>query len=285
MPFTPVQELPEGSPSVRIFLTGQLILQPNDTSDTCEVFVNRSAPNHHLTIEVREKFAGEPDFILMRHHGPLEFYDPDDLVSGLEISRERPENSTEPPSKVAKYNGPPTPYGEALNLAIDLTRQGFHAGKKLPIDHQCARPSIMIKDGIFHTAAKTSENIEVKLKKGEKAVRDLPAFASVIGANIYLKEGEKLHIAWREMGMSRTLSLKKPAAGVSYEVYIINDPLYDDPEEAIAHDEFAEYYKILPSVNTADRLKLEVKVLAPVPDDPRGSARTPCMPVVVGGGD
>jgi hypothetical protein len=140
----------------------------------------------------------------------------------------------------------------------------------------------MIRDGIFHTAAKTSDNLELKLKKGEKSWRTLKAFANLIGVNIYLKEGEKLNLAWRERGLPRTLALTQRPAGMSYEVYIINDPLYDDPEEAKAHDELAEYYKILPSVSTADRLRLEVTVLEP---DPRGSARTPCMPVIIGGTD
>src|SRR6185503_17484210 len=78
MPFTQVQEMPNNPPTVRIFLTGQLMLQPNAESNTCEVFVNGSAPNHHLTVEVREKRPGKPDSILMRHHGPLEFRSSDE---------------------------------------------------------------------------------------------------------------------------------------------------------------------------------------------------------------
>ncbi len=275
MPFTPVEELPDRPPTVRIFLTGQLILQPDAASRTCEVFVNRSAPNHQLTVEVREKCNGQPDAILMRHHGPLEFRSSDEPVEGLLIRRQ-------PAGNVRMYTGDATAFGEALTAAIDLSKQDFHPGNAIPVDHESARPSVLVEDGIFHTAAKTSNKLTIKLKKGEAVVREMEPFASLIGANVYLNEGEFLNLAWREMGLARTLSLTKPEEGTSYEVYIINDPLYEDVEEPKAHDEFAEYYKVLPSVPTPDRLKLDVTFPEPEPQD-RGSNKTPCMPVVISG--
>lgn len=273
MPFTSVTQLPEGKPSVRIFLTGQLILQPNAESTACEVFVNRSAPNHHLTVEVREKFEGEPDYILMRHHGPLEFLHPEAPMEGLEIRRLTNGN-------VSAYTGEPTAYGEAMS-AIDLSNRDFHPNKELTIDFECARPSIMIRDGIFNTAAKTPTNLEFKVKRGTKIAREIPSFASIVGANIYLGDNDKLILMWNEMGLLRNLTLTKPVDGLSYEIYIINDPLYDDVREGKAHDEFSEYYKVVTNVPTTERLKMEMTVLAEEPE--RGSAKTPCMPVVIGG--
>ena len=129
-----------------------------------------------------------------------------------------------------------------------------------------------------------AENIKVKLTRGNE-VRPLDPFASLIGANIYLNEGEVLVMNWRELGLSRTLSLTKPkpnAAGTTYEVYIINDPLYEDEEEPKGHDELAQYYKVLPSVSTDDRFKMEVEFIQPVASD-KGTSKSPCMPVVVGG--
>lgn len=277
MPFTSVTQLPEGKPSVRIFLTGQLLLQPNAAGSECEVFVNRSAPNHHLTIEVREKFEGEPDFILMRHHGPLEYLNHETRIEGLVIRRLAN-------GHVKAYTGEPTPYGEGMS-AIDLSKRDFHPTKDLSIDFECARPSIMIRDGIFNTAAKTPTNLEFKVKRGvgaKSTTRDIPGFASVIGANIYLGDSDRLILEWNEMGLPQNLTLTKPVEGLSYEVYIINDPLYDDVAAATAHDEFAEYYKVLPNVPTTERLTLETTVLDEAPE--RGSAKTPCMPVVVGDG-
>jgi len=275
MPFTPVQAMPNKPPNVRIFMTGQLMLQPNAESSACEVFVNRSAPNHHLTIEVREKRNDQPDEILMRHYGPLAFRNMDPPVDGLLIARE-------PAGSVSMYTGRWGKFGDALTAAIDLRSEEFHASNELRIDLDATRPSIMIQDGIFHTAARTSDKLKMKLRRGNKEERDMPSFATLIGANIYLEEGEALNLSWREMGIKKALSLKKSKEGATYEIYIINDPLFENPEAAKTHDELAEYYKVLPTVPTDERLKLDVEFPQAAPAE-RGTSRTPCMPVVVGG--
>jgi hypothetical protein len=268
--------MPNQPPTVRILLTGQLMLQPNADSNSCEVFVNRSAPNHHLTVEVREKRPNRPDSILMRHHGPLEFRSSDEPIEGILIRRQ-------PEGSISMYTGKPTAFGETLTDAIDLRGEDFHPGNEMAIDFESARPSIVIEDGIFHTAMKTSNKLKIKLTKGQQAVRDMEPFASLIGANIYLNQGEFLNFAWRERGLSKTLSLTQPAEkGAYYEIYIINDPLFEDPEEPKAHDEFAEYYKVLPTVPTDQRLKLDV-TFPPVEPQDKGTTKTPCMPVVVSG--
>jgi hypothetical protein len=255
-------------------MTGQLMLQPSAESDACEVFVNRSAPNHHLTVEVREKRNDQPDEILMRHYGPLAYRDPSS-GDGLMIARENG-------GSVSMYTGRWTKHGDSLTAAIDLRSEEFHASNELKIDFQATQPSIMIKDGIFHTAARTSPDLKMKISRGNKAPRDLPSFATLIGANIYLEEGEFLHLSWREMGIKKALSLTKSKDGSTYEIYIINDPLFEDPNALKAHDELAEYYKVLPTVPTDERLKLELAFPQTAPGE-KGTSRTPCMPVVVGG--
>jgi hypothetical protein len=262
------------------------MLQPDAQSKSCEVFVNRSAPNHQLTVEVREKRPGQPDAILMRHHGPLEFRQTEPPVEGLLIKRiafSEAEGEFVPAGSLGMYTGAPTPFGEALSLAIDLRGEGFHPSNEMRVDFDSARPSILIKDGIFNTAFKFSPaNVRVKLTRGTE-IRPLDPFASLIGANIYLNEDEFLVMNWRELGLSKTLSLTKPAVeGTTYEVYIINDPLYEDEEEPKGHDELAQYYKVLPSVSTDDRFKMEVEFIQPVASD-KGTSKSPCMPVVVGG--
>ncbi|HKR22338.1 MAG TPA: hypothetical protein VJS17_07080, partial [Pyrinomonadaceae bacterium] len=133
------------------------------------------------------------------------------------------------------------------------------------------------------TAAKTSKQLKFTVQRGSRGEQPIPGgFASVVGVNIYLAETDNFIMEWHEMGIPRNLTLPKPGERLSYEVYIINDPLYDDVLEAKVHDEFAEYYKILPNVPTTQRLKMKMEVLNQEPE--RGSARTPCMPVVVGDG-
>jgi hypothetical protein len=285
MPFTQVPEMPSQPPTVRIFLTGQLMLQPDAASKSCEVFVNRSAPNHQLTVEVREKRPGQPDAILMRHHGPLEFRETNS-VDGLlikHIAFSEAAGELVPAGNMGMYTGAATPFGEALSLAIDLRGEGFHPSNEMRIDFDSARPSILIQDGIFHTAFKISpEKVKVKLARGTEK-RDLEPFASLIGANVYLNKDEFLVMNWRDLGLSKTLSLTKPKEdGTTYEIYIINDPLFEDEEEPKAHDELAEYYKVLPSVATEDRFKMQVEFVQPVASD-KGTSKSPCMPVVVSG--
>ena len=72
MPFTPEHSL-RPDPTVRVFFSGLLIIDPADDARHCEVFVNHSAPKHHLTIEVRRKRPRRPDELMMRPVGPLAF--------------------------------------------------------------------------------------------------------------------------------------------------------------------------------------------------------------------
>jgi hypothetical protein len=298
MPFTPQETLPP-DPAVRVFFSGLMILKPSADEKTCEVFINNSAPRHHLTIDVRRKRAGRPDEIMMRHVGPLTFAetltdDPEEpLIHGLFIKK-----VSGGPKGVRRYApAEPPADGEpdGLYLAVNMAGPQLHGGnpdlgadpvteqprKLLDIDPLGGRPSIYIDDGAFYTAAKTRENITITLKKDGLPDQPLPPFASLIGANIYLDSNEEsVTVKWRNQGKLEALTLAKPAPGVSYEIYIVNDPLYEsDSEEEPAHDEFREYYKILPNVETAEQFRLKVNV--PPNATERGTTKAPCMAVIL----
>lgn len=285
MPFTPTEDLP-GNPAVQIFFSGLLMLKPDAEGRTCEVFVHRSAPAHHLTIEVRRKRYGYPDEIMMRHVGPLTF--------GVALSgdpEERPIHGffihkvTEGEKGVRRYNPvkpPPDGMPQSLSLAIDMEGAQFHNGSIGPVDELGGRPSIFLDDGTFYTAAKTRPELEIKLKKNGAPDRQLEPFASLIGANIYLDDDSSAVVRFRHQGRFETLELKNPSPGVSYEIYIVNDPLYEnDSEDEPKHDEFKEYYKILPDVPTSEQFRLDST--AP-PQAERGTTKAPCMSVIIGGG-
>jgi hypothetical protein len=287
MPFTPTGDLPD-NPAVRIFFSGLMILKPDAEGKTCEVFVHRSAPAHHLTIEVRRKRAGYPDEIMMRHVGPLAFGvtlsdDPDErpihgffIRKGMQTPGEkgvRRYNPAQPPAE-----GKP----ESLSLAIDLEGAQFHNGSVGPVDDLGGRPSIFIDDATFYTAAKTRPELIIKLKKEGHEDQQLAPFASLIGANIYLEDESTVALSFSHQGRFETLELTKPtSADISYEIYIVNDPLYenDSPNEP-KHDEFKEYYKILPAIPTSEQFSLDISVATPTE---RGTTRTPCMSVIIGG--
>jgi hypothetical protein len=297
MPFTPTADLPP-NPSVRIFFSGLLLLEPSEDEKTCEVFVNRSAPDHHLTIEVRRKEAGKPDIIMMRHVGPLAF--------GITPQAVAPTNGFSiqvgpDPKGVRKYEPATPPQGsepKGLNLAINLEDAQFHNGnadvgvgvpggpnpKLLDVDPLGGRPSIILNDAIFYTAATTDENIIVTLKKNGNLIGTLTPFASLIGANIYLDDDSSVFVSWRQQGRDEVLELAKPKPeeNHSYEIYIVNDPLYESDESLLpAHDEFKEYYKILPNVKTEEQFRVNFATQHPNSPFPgRGSSRAPCMSII-----
>lgn len=298
MPFTPVDTLP--SPDVRIFFSGLMIIEPQDDG-TCEVFVHSSAPRHYLTIEVRRKQAGRPDELLMRHVGPLAFFDDENAgdvpLHGMEILK-----ITDKAKGVKGYfpstvpqNGEP----DSLARAINFESSRFHNGnpeagvdpktksvfRLLDVDPLGGLPSILINDGTFYTAAKTRDEFELILQKPDGSSERLEPFASLIGADIELEPGTSVAVRWRQQGRKQRLSLTR-AKGISYEIYIVNDPLFESvaiskSDQDPKHDEFREYYKILHRVPTNKQFRLDVEV--PKDNDnstKRGTTRNPCMTII-----
>lgn len=276
------------NPDVRIFFSGLMVLEPAPNGKTCEVFVHRSAPNHQLTIEVRQKQAGKPDLIKMRHVGPLPFalktagaVAGDPPIHGMAI-----EVRTAPKGIKAFKPGNASTEGEGLELAINMEGADFHAGNVGEIDILSGRPSILLNDAILYTADKTRPDLTINLKKVNQPqpIREMEPFASLIGGNIYLDAGDSVSVRWQAQGVIEDLVLAKRNDGVSYEIYIVNDPLYENETLPLPpHDEFKEYYKLFPNVPTEQQFRLEVtNQVAPnaPPSNQRGSTRTPCMSVL-----
>jgi hypothetical protein len=311
MPFTQETTFPTDPsghvipPDVKVFFTGLMLIRPAADKRTCEVWVHRGAPEHELTIEVRQKQAGRPDVIKMRHTGPLPYAFPPDEVA----------HPTDPPihgfkllvknapKGVRSYVGVDTPQGEeAIFEAINFQSAQYHNGRVGGIDEIGGRPSILLNDGLFYVAEKTSRDTNIILERGMSAVTIDP-IGSLIGANIYLDRSsnpsvpdDSLLVRWRAQGLLKQLELKKPAdgSGISYEVYVINDPLFESEVPGIPpHDEFEEYYKLLREVrpagtpattplkpfSVADQFRL--KITPPGGNPHRGSTRIPCMPGII----
>lgn len=280
MPFPPVSQLLP-NPSVRTFFSGQLILEPSEDEKTCEAFVNYRATDHHLSIEVRQKRPNKPDVIMMRHFGKLDFIEetPDKQRHGLLIAT----NVAEKGVKMYDGSGPAPGEEKKLSDALDLKKiHGMDMGN---VDG--GRPSILLDNGIFHTADMTPSDLTVTLQKKElgSPMRVASPFASLIGANIYLPETpadappSMVTLTWRQHGKLTKLDLKRlPEQGAGYEIYINHDPLYEgDSAAATKHDEFEELYKILPGVPSDKQFKMEIleRMISA-----RGSTRTPCMPTL-----
>jgi hypothetical protein len=291
MPFQKVDKLPP-HPAVKVFFSGQLILEPSADGKTCEVFINRSAPDHHLSVEVRRKRPYKPDVIVMRHHGPLTFADEADEADsaprkhGLLIRMA----NTAPQGVKAFDGGIPSTGCAPLSRALNL--KSIHTVDVGQVDTLGGRPSVLLDDGVFYTADLTPDDLGAKLKKKKTGSEPKPLdpFASIIGVYIDLPAqasdaapAPAVNLTWRLSGKLTTLPLKRlPGEGSLYEIYICNDPFFeDDAFDSPPHKEFEEYYKILPGVHQDEQFEMMLPDPdAEDPDGDRGSTRTPCMPVL-----
>jgi len=278
-------------PDVRIFFSGLMVLEPAGNGQSCEVFVHRSAPNHELTIEVRQKQAGKPDLIKMRHVGPLPYalqtigaVQGDPPIHGMTI-----EVQTAPKGIKAfrPEAGHESTEGLALDRAINFQDGAFHGANLGEVDVLGGRPSILLNDAILYTADTTRADLTINLEKNGQEPKAMEPFASLIGGNIYLDQGDSVSVKWQVQGVIEELSLPKPARGVSYEIYIVNDPLYENETLGLPeHDEFTEYYKLFPQVERQQQFRMEVlqpPVIANAPpSNDRGSTRFPCMSILKG---
>ena len=281
MPFTTTPELLP-NPSVRIFFIGLNILVPIKVTqtglDACQAFVHNSSPEHKLVIEVRKKRAGHPDVLMARIPGPLPSVsvDPTDptLTHGLLIrTAGLPANG----KGVKAYEGPKTDEGYRLFDGFTLSEiLDVSPGSVDPVG---GLPSIFIDHGIFYLADKVIVKANLVKFGGVTIIKrtDVP---TIVGANIYLDPnvtGQKVNLRWRQNGTDVTLDLN-PSKDFTHEIYVINEPLFEpDSPQTPQHDEFAEYFNILPAVIPEERYSLVF--LEPIPD--RGSTRTPCMSVLL----
>ncbi|HEV2828664.1 MAG TPA: hypothetical protein VGW76_13790 [Pyrinomonadaceae bacterium] len=266
-----LQTIP-ADPDVRIFLHGQLILQPGEDGE-CKIGINRCSPIHQFSFEVRQRMndPNSPDIILSRRLGTLR--------TDIEIDLE---DSTG--EGVTKFV-PDVPFGQANDFRwlIDLAGPSFH---DCPVEFTGIdiEPEVIIREGLFYTAARTdASKLSVVREGGGKTRADLGTVAAIMGVNIYL-EGRRLKVAYGE----EELMLPPPdaPAGVTYyEIRISNDPPFVDQEEdtPTIHDEFREYYKAVKclkidgqEVEDFLRFKLLVqKIRTPG----LGSPTIPCMPI------
>jgi len=269
MVFEPSTVLPP-NPTVKIFFTGLLILEPL-ADKTCQTFVHNGSPQHELLVEVRRKRPDNPDVVMMRAPGPLKFtggHTPP--KHGLLI---RTVGTAQ--KGVKAYTGPITDEGQKLSESLNLSEiLDVSPGN---VDTIGGRPSILIDDGIFYTAQVVPIHFKLNKRDGTKTI-EFHEMGTIIGANIYLTAaGQTVNLRWRQPGGDVNLDLEfKPET--TYEIYINNEPLFED--EAAAgpfHDEFVEYFKILPDVETDEQYTMEF--IPPLPD--RGSSRTPCASVLL----
>jgi hypothetical protein len=287
MPFRTTDTLPE-SPSVVIFFHGLLLLQPD--GNHCQVGVHRRSERHRLTVAVRVKRPPRPDVILARIIDLLE-------PPGLSIAVGHPTATG-----VSKFIysedcdiTKPGGHDNDFRRIVDLQDPKVFHGRQLNTKEDGISPGIHLAEGTLYTAQKT-DNRKVKIRRegGGKKPLKLDSIASIVGANIYLPEKSAVVMKWQQGGIPQTLSLSKAdlSAGIHYEIYIDNSPLFEDPTHRPTHYELEEYYKVIENVRQPDQFEIKPEPPEKLIDsvaggsakfDNRGSARVPCMPITLGG--
>ena len=294
MPYRSSSTLPN-APDLKIFLTGQLILKPNDDGSQCDIRINRAATNHQFSMEVRQKMIDpdKPDVIIWRHVGVL-------MEGGVQIDLER-----------ASINGvrrfvPTLDFfrdrqndDQDFRWIVDLESPEFHNGK-ITLDDAGTEPTVVITDGVFYTAMRT-DPAKLKVERiTEPDPNGVPFYsiASLIGVNIYLDRGQKFKLTWnRTKDEPDKMTLDKPAIGSGikyYEIWINNNPVDISPDAPPTHGELREYYKVVDKVTvnnqeTENFTHFELKFTpieesAPEPAQPNlGTPTIPCMAVGSGG--
>src|SRR2546423_909368 len=256
MPFGIAQSLPKW-PSVRILFHGLLLWYPDKDGTSCRIGVLRGAPDHYLSIEVRIKKQGDPDFPIMRHFAPMRFsHNDDDTSPGLLITVDTP--SKDPHVEVfipdPDFERSPTSTSDPQDYRWGVDLDDIHKvelqqnPKLLLRDSNSTEPSIQITEGILHTALKSHDDIEIKkvsLKTGKEV--DFFPIAAIMGINMYLEPTQNLILRWiKEDGLSQELPLPRPdnpldnPGQLSYEIYIDNNPTFTDH---VTHSDFTEFYK------------------------------------------
>lgn len=270
MPFA-TQNTLDPNPSFRIFFIGLNILAPA-AGNTCQVFVHNSSPPHNVSIETRRKRpGGKPDVLMMRHLGKLHStgVDPNNgfliRTGGLAAGQKG----------VKAYNGSvASPEGTKLADAFSIEKI---TGVAADVEPAGGLPGILIDHGVFYTADKVTVRAKIKKNNGEEM--ELAEVPTILGANIYLDPNVSAHrvqLMWRQQGSDVNLTLR-PSQHFTYEIYIINEPLFVPDSASPLHGEFTEYFKILR--NIPHQKKFELEFLEPVPD--RGSNRSPCMSILL----
>lgn len=275
MPFKVETTFPDRRPDVQIFFHGLLMLCPDDSGGQCRVGVHRLSVDHKLSVEVRVKGNEPPDPPLLRLGEILD-------REGLSITIP---DSTRGVRKFVTTTGELNRLDETndekdFRWSLDLQKLDS-AQPKIELKESGISPSIVINDGLFYTARRTDPaKINVRLLDPPNPAKPLNRVARIIGANIYLEDGEQVVLEWFGDGEEQKLILPKAQGDRTAVIYIDNSPALM-PSGKPKHSEFVEYFKVVGNATAITRrfdLDFDLVGVAGA-----GTDRAPCMSVIVGG--
>jgi hypothetical protein len=232
MHFTRTDTFPTALADVQILFTGLLLLVPQDDG-SCLAGVDHVAPDHELTINVTERGTGTSVATL-----------PGSLQLPLLITIDPPTRGA-----VAKYTSLPEPFDRTDTRDLRDIRWSIDFKTLYPqmgVQTDKVTPGITLTDGLLYTATPTDPNdVTPELVAPDGSLTDLHRIGAVIGANIYLEQGQSVLLEWTTGAGPQQLRLPQPKnVGGGYAISIANEP----PEGAPVHNDFQEYYNIITNV-------------------------------------
>lgn len=235
MAFESTNVPPSTGSKVTLTFSGQMVLKPGAVDRTCEIGVNKAAPEHQFQVLLILSRPGKLPVVGSVFTGPME--------KALTISRTRiPE--PEPDFRVYEEDKfdrsvivgddtpPPLDHRWAINIALK------HPGAD--INNQ-AKPVITLKTGVLYTPYLTDSTFNPTFKNGNQEEK-LNQIAPSLAVSIEPEGSITLQGEDRDRPLILTLPRPGDPDKTTYTLAFVNDP---SSFAVPSHNEFELYYNIL----------------------------------------
>jgi len=264
-------------PTFSIFFTGLLVFCFDKRRKCCQIGI-LSKDDHELRIRVVKKGRGPEDGLeqtLTINHALIR--QSSELL--LDVEGEPPSKQrTAEPFIVGNRDEPPTD-PQDFRRVMDLEGEYFY-NRPLKVRSGVLRPILIVAEGLFYTAALTSDlyrTIPVAANGAMRtpwASRTLGQIAEYVGANIYLTHPNQALVLRAGRNGSELLRLNREG-GTTYEITVENG----DTPQAPAGSDFDYYYDAFELNRGEPKILIEPCGLPAL----RGR-EAPCLPVELGFG-
>jgi hypothetical protein len=256
-------------PSLKVILSGFLLLRFKGPNNPCEVGVPKACGKHNLNLYVVKLQEGKDPEVIYSYWGL-----PKDSI-WLGVFRPKDPGvhrfgmGSFDPAKADKHD---------FGWAVDLEGPEYH-NKSLEWDAERMAPLIHITNGLFYSDTLTEPTLTTIYRLRPNGARDeqYRQIATTIAADIeFDQSGPIKGFATLRFGQDvfPVAKMESDSAGtIRYELYIENQPL--DPQHVKGSD-FQDYYNLLKNDLTGEHFDFQFIF-------GKATNNLPCMPGILGG--
>jgi hypothetical protein len=255
------------SPSLKVILSGFLLLRFKGPNNPCEVGIPKAGGKHNLNLYVVKLQQGKAPEVTYSYWGLPK----DSLWLGVFRAKHPGVHRFGmvgfDPAKADQHD---------FGWAVDLEGPEYH-NKSLEWDPERMAPLIHITNGLFYSDTLTDPTLTIdRLRPTGARDEQYRRIATRIAASIeFDQSGPIKGFATLRFGQDdfAVAKMESDSAGtIRYEVYIENEPL--DPEHVKGSD-FQDYYHLLKNDMTGEHFDFQFTGKA--------TNNLPCMPGILGG--